>query len=229
VKQPRWQIFQYPIRLSDDNKTATFVQDGVSERSYREYRHFGWSTVLSNQVVSFGVHEWYIKIPEGLYGWLIHFGIVAEDHPLHVPVGEWPDSYGYKYDGSLICKPGKRSNVEYNKQAMGKYVSPGMIIRVELDFNKASLSFTVGGPSNNPNLVQPPIFFHKIDTQIKYRLAASLDYSYTAVTLLPRGFSFEKSTETSPHRATISYHVGSSSKSKEKGFKWKIKKFFGGE
>jgi hypothetical protein len=191
AKQTRWKYAQYPITLSNNNLTARYELQNVVEHHTSEYKHGGWSTVIANHPVSSGVHDWYVKIPDSLYGWLLTFGIVADGHPLTACVGTHPDSYGYSYDGNLVFMPQQGCKIEHLANRIGRYVSPGMIVKVQLDMDKGTVFFTVGGPTSNPNLVQPPIGFRKINTKTRYRLAVSLDYSFSAVTLLPQDFSFQ--------------------------------------
>jgi len=141
----------------------------------------GYKTAMTSSCADSGVHFWRVQLRPKLLGWLSIIGVVNEDMlkgklDMNIAIDELPGSFGYFYDGKVVHHMNGGRSITH-----GCGYGPGDVIMILLDLDRHRLVFYVC--SSNSSKMTHVTTFDNIQPG-KYRLAVSLNYQDTEVSLL---------------------------------------------
>jgi len=174
------QYALHPKFISAHEETLRIMDKGMSVKVKSE----GWpgyKTAITSSCASSGIHFWRVQLKPKLLGWLSVVGVINEDFTKgnidsNCSMDEIPGSFGYFYDGKVVHYLNGGRAITH-----GCGYGPGDLIMVLLDLDRRKLAFYVC--SSNSSKITHVTTFENIYGG-KYRLAVSLNYQDTEVTLL---------------------------------------------
>jgi len=170
----------HPKFISCNEDTLKILDKGLAVKVKSE----GWpgyKTAVSSTWAESGVHFWRVQLRPKLLGWLSIIGVINEELlkgkvDLAASIDELPGSFGYFYDGKVVHYMNGSRSITH-----GCGYGPGDTIMVLLNLDRRKLVFYICS-SNSSKVTHVSTFDDIIPG--KYRLAVSLNYQDTEVSLL---------------------------------------------